>query len=103
LGIPADGAATIAMATDRLMNYRYEVLIVDNQLFDGSGLSLVQRLRNGDFGSAVVDVTAILISGVHLSEWERQRVEGLRLLFFQKPFSIADLVTLIRPLLPDPS
>jgi DNA-binding response OmpR family regulator len=91
-----DVAATIAMATDKLTNHRYDVLIVDNKLLDGDGLSLVQRLRQGDFGTLAVNTRAILLTGGNYGNDVEELADDLRVRIVHKPLLPKDLLSLIQ-------
>ena len=79
-------AATLAEAGDRLAANRFDLLILDVNLPDGSGLTLLRRLRSGGDGTPVILLTA--------NDLELDEVTGLEAGaddYITKPFSLAVL------------
>ena len=90
-GMESDGAATMALATQRFESGAYTYVLADLTLPDGSGLELVETFLRSD-----PNLRAVLCSGYPLvlemlPEGDRGRAAVL-----QKPFSPQELLLKLR-------
>ena len=60
VGIACDLAATVTEAEDHLAVQRYDALVLDINLPDGSGTDLLRRLRGGGDRTPVLMLTALV-------------------------------------------
>lgn len=86
-------AATLADGRDRLAQGRYDVIILDVRLPDGSGFDLCQALRSGGVETPVLMLTAL--------DAVDDRVRGFEVGaddYLTKPFAVRELIVRLRAL-----
>jgi DNA-binding response OmpR family regulator len=89
-GITIDTASNILQALGLARSIEYQLIIADLQLADGSGVQLVEQLRQeGKFKGNLVVVTGEM-------SWQASRPEDLVVF---KPIMFEDLVTKVKQLL----
>ena len=96
-GFVADCAASVREAQETLANQRYSAVVLDLQLPDGDGLSVLRALRTAG------DSTPVLILSARGGVIDR--VKGIELGaddYLAKPFALEELVARIRALLRRP-
>lgn len=70
LGIPSDGATTLAQAAGHLVATRYDAVLLDLSLGESDGISLLQAVRD-----SVSDPVVVIVSGLE----DRVRAASFRL------------------------
>lgn len=87
-------AETYASAHEKIFLYIYDILIVDINLPDGSGLELIKEIKKQNLSSGI-----IVISARNSTD---NKIEGLDLGaddYLTKPFDMAELVARVKALL----
>jgi DNA-binding response OmpR family regulator len=87
-------AAGFATAHEKIFLYRYDVLIVDINLPDGSGLNLIREAKNQNPSTGIIVISA--------RNSLDNKIEGLELGaddYLTKPFDMAELVARVKALL----
>jgi two-component system copper resistance phosphate regulon response regulator CusR len=93
-GFAVDTAPTTAEARDRVIDTRYDLILLDVKLPDGSGLALLGEWRSEGFEAPVLLLTA--------KDLLEDKVKGLDAGaddYLTKPFSFEELLARIRALL----
>ena len=90
VGIACDLAATVTEAEDHLAVQRYDALVLDINLPDGSGTDLLRRLRGGGDRTPVLMLTARGDAAAGTSQADA---------VLAKPFANEDLRALVRRML----
>lgn len=93
-GFVVEHAATFREASEKINDYQYDLVIVDIGLPDGSGLELVQEMKERNLDTGILIVTA--------KNAIEDKVKGLELGaddYITKPFHKAELNARIRSIL----
>ncbi len=88
-----DASTCFEHAVEKIMLYSYDVFLVDINLPDGSGLDLIEKIRENHPQSGIIIVSAR--DAIH------QKVEGLDLGaddYIAKPFDMAELIARVHAL-----
>lgn len=97
-GFLADGFASIEMAEEAISLIAYDLILLDRQLEDGDGASLISFIRKRRPHTPTIVLSAMGTAA--------DRVEGLNLGaddYLAKPFTVEELVARIRAVLRRPS
>lgn len=92
-GFICDASSSFEHATEKIMLYSYDIFLVDINLPDGSGLDLIEKIRNNHPDSGIIIVSA--------RDAVYQKIEGLDLGaddYIAKPFDMAELIARVRSL-----
>ncbi len=92
-GFVCDASTCFEHAVEKIMLYSYDVFLVDVNLPDGSGLDLVEKIKENQPQSGIIIVSAR--DAVH------QKIEGLDLGaddYIAKPFDMAELIARVHAL-----
>lgn len=92
-GFVCDASTCFEHAVEKIMLYSYDVFLVDVNLPDGSGLDLVEKIKDNQPQSGIIIVSAR--DAVH------QKIEGLDLGaddYIAKPFDMAELIARVHAL-----
>jgi DNA-binding response OmpR family regulator len=92
-GFVCDASTDFEHAIEKIMLYSYDVFLVDVNLPDGSGLDLVEKIKENHQESGIIIVSA--------REAVHQKIEGLDLGaddYIAKPFDMAELIARVRAL-----
>lgn len=87
-------AENFSIAHEKIYLYRYDILIVDINLPDGSGLELIRKMKKHDPEAGIIVISA--------RDSVYNRIEGLDLGaddYITKPFDMAELVARVKSLL----
>jgi len=93
-GFAVEHAANISDARDRLLNYEYDVVVLDIGLPDGNGLQLIPEMKQNKINSGILIVTA--------KNSIEDKVKGLELGaddYITKPFHKSELNARIRSII----
>lgn len=88
---------SLSLTQQRLANQKFDILVFDINLVDGSIAHLIQHLRTHEYGNLNLNTPIIIISGfldAGLVSSVRSYIQGALV----KPFSIDDLMSKIEPL-----
>ena len=97
-GFVVDAVGDVSAARDALASYRYDAVLIDLGLPDGSGLSLLSEARNSGNGA----IPALIVTARDAYE---DRVNGLNSGaddYIVKPFDLAELEARLRAVLRRP-
>jgi DNA-binding response OmpR family regulator len=93
-GFQCEISKTFELAYEKLMLYEYDVLIVDINLPDGTGLDLVRKIKKHNSQTGVIVVSA--------RNSLENKIEGLNLGaddYITKPFEMAELIARVKSVL----
>jgi len=93
-GFAVDGVATVRLAEGFLRSVHYDLVILDLQLPDGSGVSLLRRIRERDRSVPVLVLTARGDIETKTESFQAGADD-----YLTKPFSVAELVLRVQALL----
>ena len=93
-GFLCETAENFTQAHEKIFLYRYDILVVDINLPDGSGLDLINEIRKQDTSTGIIVVSA--------RNSLDNKLEGLELGaddYMTKPFDMAELVARVKSLI----